>query len=642
MSLLTESSSELQWCVHFLMRACQYENQVDSYHSLEEVIACLEKQGFDVSCRDFLKQGELPALVQTKSGGYALFLKCDGQRVWVEYPRFGKAVYPLELLNAYFEPDIYVFTRRHTYDFKRGLSVQLIKMAFRRWFRSPWTGGLILSFMVLYEGLSLIEPLFLNILIQHVSIVSTLRDMALGGGLLGIVLVLGLAIGFFRHRLWVCFFGQCAIDATYQMFQQYLGSHLVALSKCDTHDIYTRFCAVEQITYRLLQQFFYVFLEIVFILVHGLVMFYCEPTLALWDMIFLLLMGVIHYFGMKKSFQQSQNVQVKQQATLALLMENMQSVVQIKLLKSEKVFFKRWWQSLMGYWHDFLISENLQLQIEWWMTCIKKLNWMVCLIGAICFLNQHTLTLGILVAYLSIKGLVFGKAESLFKRLLQWQYIKAPLVRMQQIFLAFDEKDKQKLMHDGQDIVLKKVKIHGEQLKDFHLVYGKKYILCGMSGCGKTTLLKMLMGVLPCDGEIYYPQQQRLHDEMAFVLQDDILWDTSLLNNITAFDQTIDHDRLDDVLRIVDMMDWKPRLHEESICWSGGQKQRILIARALYRQPKWLILDESTCHLDEASEHALIKKLCRLPISVLMVNHRQETHAYFDAVIEWDELTRGL
>jgi ATP-binding cassette subfamily B protein RaxB len=642
MSLLTESSSELQWCVHFIMREGQYEHLVNDYHSLESVLGRLEKQGFDVACHDILQIRECPGLVQTKSGGFALFLKRDAQYVWVEYPRFGKATYPLVLFDKYFEPHIYVITRRQTYDFKKGLSLQLLKMAGRRWFRSPWMGGLILGCMVLYEGLSLIEPLFLNILIQHVSVVSTLRDMAFGSGLLGLVLILGLAIGFYRHRLWVYFFGQCAIDVNHQMFHQYLGSHLMTLSKQDTHDVYTRICALEQITYRLLQQFFYVFLEMVFIVVHGWVMFYCQPTLAMWDMVFLCLMGGVHYFGMKQTFEQSQHVQVKQQSALALLMENMTSVVQIKLFESEAVFFKRWWQHLTEYWQDFLKHEINQLQIEWWMTFIKKLNWLVCLIGAIYFLNQQTLTLGILVAYLSIKSLVFGKAESLFKRLLQWQYIKAPLVRIQEIFLAFDEKQNQKLLHDAQDIMLKKINIHGVHLKDLHFVYGQKYILSGVSGCGKTTLLKMMMGVLPCDGEIYYPKQQRMLQDMVYVQQDDILWNTSLLNNITVFEPIIDQDRLDVVLKIVDMMHWKPRLQEESIYLSGGQKQRILIARALYRQPKWLILDESTCHLDEASEHALIQKLCQLPISVVMVNHREETHAYFDAVIEWDDLARGL
>jgi len=642
MSLLTESSSDLQWCVHFIMRAGKYEHHVNDYQSLERVLGYMEKQGFDVERRDILQIRECPGLVQTKSGGFALFLKRDAQHVWVEYPRFGKATYPLVLFDAYFEPNIYVITRRQTYDFKKKLSSQLFKMACQRWFRSPWIGGLILCCMVLYEGLSLIEPLFLNIFIQHVSVMSTLKDMAFGAGLLALILILGLVMGFYRHRLWVYFFGQCAIDVNHQMFHNYLKSHLVALTKQDMHDAYTRIGALEQITYRLLQQFFYVLLEMVFIGLHGWVMFYCQPTLAMWDMVFLLLMGVCHYFGMKQSFEQSQHVQVKQQTALALLMENMSSVVQIKLFESEVVFFKRWWKHFTAYWQDFLKLENKQLQIEWWMTFIKKMNWFVCLISAIYFLNQQTLTLGILVAYLSIKALVFGKAESLFKRLLQWQYIKAPLVKIQQIFLALDKKENQKLWHDTQDILLKNIKIHGVQLKDIHFVYGKKYILSGVSGCGKTTLLKMLMGVFPCDGEIYFPRQQRMNQEMVFVQQDDILWNTSLLNNITVFEQIINNDRLDDVLEIVDMMHWKSRLQEEPIHLSGGQKQRILIARALYRQPKWLILDESTCHLDEDSEHVLIKKLCQLPITVLMVNHRQETHAYFDDVIEWDVLSMGL
>jgi len=127
MSLLTESSSDLQWCVHFIMRAGKYEHHVNDYQSLERVLGYMEKQGFDVERRDILQIRECPGLVQTKSGGFALFLKRDAQHVWVEYPRFGKATYPLVLFDAYFEPNIYVITRRQTYDFKKKIVFSIVQ-----------------------------------------------------------------------------------------------------------------------------------------------------------------------------------------------------------------------------------------------------------------------------------------------------------------------------------------------------------------------------------------------------------------------------------------------------------------------------------------------------------------------------------
>ena len=71
---------------------------------------------------------------------------------------------------------------------------------------------------------------------------------------------------------------------------------------------------------------------------------------------------------------------------------------------------------------------------------------------------------------------------------------------------------------------------------------------------------------------------------------------------------------------------------------SAGQKQKVLLARALYRRPQWLILDEATCHLDEDTEQKILMRLLDYPCSLIVINHRQYVAKFFDQRLVWDEL----
>ncbi|MOA45089.1 Toxin RTX-I translocation ATP-binding protein [compost metagenome] len=71
---------------------------------------------------------------------------------------------------------------------------------------------------------------------------------------------------------------------------------------------------------------------------------------------------------------------------------------------------------------------------------------------------------------------------------------------------------------------------------------------------------------------------------------------------------------------------------------SGGQKQRVFLARALYKQPKILFLDEATCQLDYANEDVVLKSLLQLNITIVIISHRKETTQIADEVIDMNRL----
>jgi ATP-binding cassette subfamily B protein RaxB len=188
-------------------------------------------------------------------------------------------------------------------------------------------------------------------------------------------------------------------------------------------------------------------------------------------------------------------------------------------------------------------------------------------------------------------------------------------------------------------------------LKDLHLRIpaGDCVAITGASGCGKTTLLKILMGLLPpTAGEVRLGGipvarlgLQEYRRRLAAVLQDDQLLAGSIESNIAFFEPDADRARVEACARIAAVHDeivampmrYETLVGDMGSAVSGGQKQRILLARALYKQPDVLFLDEATSHLDVRREGQINESVRRLSVTRVLVAHRPQTIASADRVI---------
>ena len=163
----------------------------------------------------------------------------------------------------------------------------------------------------------------------------------------------------------------------------------------------------------------------------------------------------------------------------------------------------------------------------------------------------------------------------------------------------------------------------------------------GTSGCGKSTLIKIVAGLYkPSYGNVYVDGRplsrwnaQSLRSQIALVAQDDSLLQGTLAENISGFDEQIDMARVRECAALAQIksdiermpMGYESLVGDMGSTLSGGQKQRVLLARALYRRPRILILDEGTSHLDVETEKAVNAALSNLAITRLVVAHRPET-----------------
>jgi ATP-binding cassette subfamily B protein RaxB len=135
---------------------------------------------------------------------------------------------------------------------------------------------------------------------------------------------------------------------------------------------------------------------------------------------------------------------------------------------------------------------------------------------------------------------------------------------------------------------------------------------------------------------------KKYRDACASVMQDDTLISGSILDNITFMDTRIDIDRVYEVAKIAQIhedilnmpMNYETLIGDMGSSLSGGQKQRILIARALYKNPKILFLDEATSHLDVDTEIKINNALKQLNITQVIIAHREESIKMADRIIE--------
>ncbi|MEZ5551251.1 MAG: peptidase domain-containing ABC transporter [Pseudomonadales bacterium] len=176
-------------------------------------------------------------------------------------------------------------------------------------------------------------------------------------------------------------------------------------------------------------------------------------------------------------------------------------------------------------------------------------------------------------------------------------------------------------------------------LQDFNMTVPEGEWLClqGPSGCGKSTVLKLAAGLLnPEQGEVRIAGQlftgagiRQIREGIATITEADVLLSGSIIQNVTFFDLQPDLAAVESVCQLAEIhadilampMGYETRLGQLGSVLSAGQQQRLLLARALYRRPWLLLLDEATAHLDGRTERRVLDNLREMSLTCLFTSH---------------------
>ena len=187
---------------------------------------------------------------------------------------------------------------------------------------------------------------------------------------------------------------------------------------------------------------------------------------------------------------------------------------------------------------------------------------------------------------------------------------------------------------------------------DLAVGQGEHVAITGPSGGGKSTLVKLLLGLVePDSGEVLVDGMplsrfgyRSYHSQVAAVLQEDRLFAGSLADNIALFDERVEMECVIEAAKAAAIhedimampMQYDTLVGDMGSSLSGGQKQRVLLARALYRKPKILIMDEGTAHLDTALERKVSAEIHKMGITRIIIAHRSETISVAERVLVMD------
>ncbi|QYJ07588.1 peptidase domain-containing ABC transporter [Qipengyuania flava] len=431
--------------------------------------------------------------------------------------------------------------------------------------------------------------------------------------------------------------------------------------KRHTGDILSRFQSIVPIQNLLTQGAVAALVDGVMAIFTLAVMFYYSPLLAFIAIVAFALYGAarIVSFSFQREAQEATIITGgKEQTTL---IETLRGMVTLRLFGRETLRHALWQTRLT----DSVNSQVRLSRIGIWQGTANLLifgieNILTIYLAVGFVIDGAGFSVGMVFAYLAYKNQFITKSAALIDQAIQFKMLGLHLERLSDI--ALSEEDRSFTVAPEAT-----TELEGRmELRDVHYRYspsdpmvlkgvnlsiaqGEHVAITGPSGGGKSTLLKILLGLVePESGDVIVDGiplhrfgYKSFHRQIAAVLQEDSLFAGSLADNIALFDEEVDLQRViqaasaasihEDIMRMP--MQYESLIGDMGSTLSGGQKQRVLLARALYRQPKILFMDEGTAHLDAQHEAAVNAAISAMGITRIIIAHRKETIEAADRIL---------
>lgn len=519
----------------------------------------------------------------------------------------------------------------------------------------------IFALSVILELLVIAGPFYMQITVDEVIArgdADLMLALALGFGLLTAINV---ATGALRSQIVLVVQNAVHFQIGARLFHHLVRLPLTFFEKRHIGDVLSRFQSVEPIRDVLAEGLILAAIDGIMAIATLTMIFIYSPRLASVVVVALLLYVVLRLALYRRFRDLSEAVIQAEALESSNFIESARAIQSVKLFNRETDRESLWLNR-----HADTVNANVRLgraaiQFKTMNSAIFGVENIVTIYLAAMLVLGNAMTVGMVFAFMAYKANFTGKASTLVEKALEFRLLDLHLERLSDIALSPLERG-----HDSPidyaapirgGIELRNVSFRYSETERFvfenvnlTVEAGRFVTIMGPSGGGKTTLLKIMLGLLePTSGEVLIDGiplstvgVRAYREQIAAVMQEDQLLSGSIADNISFFDPAFDHDRIvmcsqmagihDEIMAMP--MAYNSLIGDMGSSLSGGQKQRVMLARALYKAPKILFLDEGTAHLDVRNEKQINERLRRLNITRISVAHRPEMMTGTDAVLQ--------
>lgn len=525
----------------------------------------------------------------------------------------------------------------------------------------------VLLLALALEVLTVVQPFFLQWVVDHVLNTGDrdlLTTLALAFGLMMVMLQLTSVA-----RSWMLLYLGTTLNLQWRtnVFTHLLRLPVAYFERRHLGDVVSRFGAIDAIQRTVTTSFMEALLDGVVMGITLVLMFLYSPPLAWIALGAMALYGLARWAGYASLRYATEEHIIHAAKEQTHFLETVRGVKAIKLFQHQ--------DDRRSRWLALLVNEiNADLRVQKWTLFFRTFNGLLFGVSSIAVLwlgarlvLDGQFTVGALLAFIVYKTLFDRRVAALLDKLVDVKMLRLQGERLADIVretpepadallaatladTSDDSSSEEGGVRRAPAIGVRNLRFRYSPQEPYvlddvslRIESGESVAITGPSGGGKTTLINILLGILtPTDGEVLVDGvpvrgvgAASLRRLAGTVLQDDVLFAGSIADNISFFDPSFDADRAHRCARIAAIHDdiiampmgYNTLVGDMGTVLSGGQKQRVLLARALYKQPLLLFLDEATSHLDIARERVVNTAISRLSMTRVIVAHRPDTIA---------------
>jgi ATP-binding cassette subfamily B protein RaxB len=523
--------------------------------------------------------------------------------------------------------------------------------------------GQIVLLALALEAFVLGSPFLLQWVVDDV-VVSNDRDLLLTLGI-GFSLLVLLQVAAAALRSWAVLH----LSATLNL--QWLGNvfaHLMRLpvawfEKRHAGDVWSRFAAVQTMQKTLTTHFVEALLDGLLVVATLAMMAFYSLTLTAIALAAVAAYALLRWVFFRPLRQATEETLVHEAQQASHFLESLRAVQSIKLFNRQADRQARFMNRVVDAMNAGIATRKLELMFSVMHRLLFGLERVaVVWVGALLVMDQR-FSVGMLFAFVAFKEQFAQRVSALIDKGVELRMLRLQGERLADIVLAPPEDAgvprlaarSPEARIDVRGVTFRYADNEADVLQGVSLAIepGESVAIVGPSGGGKTTLLKLMLGIhAPSSGDIRVagmPLAQlglaQWRAMVGTVMQDDALLTGSMIDNISFFDASPDIEWVMECARVAAVHDeieampmgYHTLIGDMGASLSGGQKQRVLLARALYKRPQALLLDEATSALDVERERTVNQNIRKLQLTRVIVAHRPETIASAARVVVLSE-----